>query len=115
MRRKQTAFPETEGTSVFPQQCSLRGILVLAVKLRFRRSPHIPNGSADEDFFALNDESEFLVELNIFGAVSFEVTGRVFLLEVFEVSLHQRSAESVTLSLRSNANRSEMHVGLFRV
>src|SRR4030095_4578798 len=91
------------------------GFPLTALKMLVSRPPHIPGRCADEHFFALDDETKLFVKFDVFRAVGFEVAGRFCLLEIVDVTIHQRRAHSLSLHRGSDANGSEMDVGRFGI
>ena|SRR5215467_6057873 len=83
--------------------------------LFYRRSPHIPGRRADDLFFGLNHEPESFVEIDVFRSIGFEVTRSVFLVELLNITIHERCADSLSLSLGGNADGAEMQVRLVGV
>src|SRR5688500_16260441 len=63
----------------------------------------------------LNHEAEFFVERDIFNSIGFKITDRPFLLEFGDIKIHQRRADSLSLSSRSYTDGPEMNVRLLRI
>ncbi len=73
------------------------GFPLTALKVLVSRPPHIPGRCADEHFFALDDKTKLFVKLDVLRAVGFEVAGRFSLLEIVDVTIHQRRADPLSL------------------
>ena len=74
-------FVTSQGPSAIGIELGYRGSchrvlsLTLITELFFPCSPHVPSRNADELLFALNDEAEPFVEIDILPAVGFEIAG----------------------------------------
>ena len=79
------------------------------------RPPHVPARRADDFFFALDDETEPFVEFDVFPSVGFEIASDFFLLEMFDVALHQRGTNSAPLQFRGDGDGAEMHMRLIGI